>query len=73
MKINFDKDFEKNTLALFKKMLEENTFVVKLQEPFDSLSMIITDDKPKSFLISFNDESSGKNGYVVSKSLNAKM
>lgn len=64
-KIKFGEGFEKNARALFIKMIEENTSEAKIQEPFNSLSLIITDDEPSGYLLSFHDEGSGKKGYVV--------
>jgi hypothetical protein len=72
MKINFDKDFEKKTLTLFKKMIEENLSEVTIDEPFNSLFLIITDVPPNACMMSFKDEASGKSGYILSKNLNTK-
>lgn len=73
MEIKFASDFEQGARALFNKMIEENTSSAKLPEPFVSLSLIITDDEPSGYLLSFKDEKSGKNGYVISENLNTKL
>lgn len=73
MKVKFAHDFESNARALFIKMIEENTLLAKLSEPFNSLSLIITEDEPSGYLLSFKDEKSGKNGYVISENLKNKL